>query len=172
MGIIEYFIAIFIGLTIVCLTGFVASPNKRFLKILENEEGVSAEAMMIWGVIPIGTMFLGSKPLNLEQLRFYELEPPEEIKQLYMHHSGNVKDMSISERKYLPKFRTKFLTFFIPLIPIRTQIIFNEEKRGIIFREGKFNVIPVEMYWKQAFFILSFSYGSLLILIMILTLLL
>jgi hypothetical protein len=169
MGIVEYILAVFTGLAIVFIIGYAFAPDKKFLKILDDNKVTSAESMMLWGIIPIGTLFLGSKRLSLEQIKFYGLEPPDEIKQMYLHYNDNIKNMSLYEQKFLPRFRTKFLAFIIPLIPLRTQIIFNEENSGIIFREGKFNVIPVEMYWKQAFLILAISYTFILSLIVILS---
>jgi hypothetical protein len=169
MNTVEYFLEIFTGLAIVFILGYILAPDKKFLRILDDAKATSAESMMLWGVIPIGTLFIGSKRLTLDQLEFYGLEPPEEIKKMYLHYSNNIKDMSLYEQKYLPRFRTKFLAFIIPLIPLRTQIIFNEENKGIIFREGKFNVIPVEMYWKQAFLILAISYTFIFVLIVILS---
>ena len=158
MSLERYILMIFISLSFIFIVGYIIAPDKKFLRVLDNAMATSAESMMLWGFIPIGTLFLGSKRLTLEQLKFYGLEPPEEIKQIYLDYNDNIRDIPRYKRKYLPRFRTKFLAFFIPLIPLRTQLIFNEENEGIIFREGKFNAIPVEMYWKQVFLILAISY--------------
>ncbi|EMR74497.1 hypothetical protein MBGDF03_00806 [Thermoplasmatales archaeon SCGC AB-540-F20] len=165
MDIVYYIVGIFTDLAIVCAIGYALVPDKKFPKIKENKKVSGADSVNF-----IGTILYGFRPLDEKQLKFYGLEPPDEIRELYKKYNNNVKEMSLSERKYLPKFKTKFISLLFPLIPLRTQVIFNEVGDGIF--ESKFNAIPVEIHWKQAFGILAISYTSLLLIVVILDLLL
>jgi len=153
MNTTEYIVFFFAILAIYFIIAYIFIPDKKFLEPLENKNAKSADSMMLWGIIPIGTLFLGSRRLDKEQLEYYGLTPDINYEQIIPG--------------YLPRFRTKFLALFIPLIPLRTQIIFNEENKGIFFREGKFYAIPVKMYWKQVYSILSCSYSLILLIIIV-----
>jgi len=151
MNSFEYFIIFFASLTISFIILYAFIPNKKFSEPLEYNKAKSADSMMLYGIIPLGTLFLGSRRLDKEQLEYYGL-------------SSNIDYDKINPWT-LPRFRTKFLAIVLPLLPLRTQIMINEEKEGLIFRKAEFYAIPVKMHWKQVFSVLSWSYTIMLILI-------
>jgi hypothetical protein len=67
---------------------------------------------------------------------------------------------------YWPKatIKTTFITVLFPLIPLETQIVFNETP-GIFSKE--FQLIPIKMCWKQVFSILATSYLSITIILIL-----
>lgn len=151
-----YFFIFFAIIVIIFLILYAFIPNKKYLEPLDYKKAKSAESMMLYGIIPIGTLFLGSRRLDKEQLEYYGLLPDIDFEKI--HPST------------LPRFRTKFLAFVLPLIPLRTQIMINEEKEGLIFRKAEFYAIPVKMHWKQVFSVLSWSYAIMFTLIIVICL--
>lgn len=149
-------------ITSICVIGYFVSPDKKFLKVLENKTPKGASSINL-----IGTVMYGSKPLTREQLKYYGLEPTEWHEEYYKKYGSDLRDLPFSMRKYFPQIRTKFISIFFPLIPLQSQVVFNIEDLGI---EERFNAIPVELYWKQVFFILSFSYGSMLVIAILISL--
>lgn len=145
-------------LTCICIVGYLVSPDKKFLKVLENKIPKGAHSINL-----IGTVMYGSKLLTKEQLKHYGLEISSWHKKYYEEYGPYLKGLPLSMRKFFPQIQTTFISFIFPLIPLRSQIVFNieEDKSDPDFKK-KFNAIPIELYWKQAFFILSLSYGSLL----------
>jgi len=149
-----YFVMyLFLFLSILALF-YIAVPNKRFIEVLEDREPKSGDVMMIWGLIPVGTLFLGSRRLDRKQYEYYGFNE-------FCSYDSVPQNL-------LPRIRTLFIAFIIPLLPLRSQIIFNEEKKGIIFRETGFNAIPIKMCWNQVFSVLIWSYAIIAIIIILL----
>jgi len=146
MDILSFFYFLFGSIAVLCFIGYLISKDKRFLEVLPNKKASGASTVNL-----IGTAIYGSKILDAEQLRFYGFEVADGI--------------TIP----LVKFKTKFISIVFPLIPLRTQVIFDEQSLGL---ETKFYAMPVKMYWKQAFKILTISYTSLLLIIIIVPLVL
>jgi len=127
-----FFLALFGIITLICFLGVLLSPNKRFLKMLDNKKGST-----VYRVNGFGTCMYGWKVLDEEQMRFYGFQLVEQGGKWYYP---------------IARFKTIFLAgFWIPFIPLKTQIIID---RG----DGSFYPFPVEMYWKQAFTILTITY--------------
>lgn len=125
----------FVGITILCFILFLLIPDKKYLEI--SGKGGST----VYRINGFGTCMYGRKILDEEQLQYYGFEQFE--------HEGKM---------YWPPaiFKTIFITaLWIPLIPIKTQIIIDRNEN---WHDDSFYAIPVKMYWKQAFAILSFSY--------------
>jgi hypothetical protein len=141
MSILDYIIYVFAFITILCIVSYVLSKDKRFLEIQPDKKSSGASTVNL-----IGTAIYGLKKLDREQL----------------YHYG----FNLSETNYvaLATYKTKFISVIFPLIPLRTQIVFNEHPEGM---SKQFYAIPVKMYWKQAFGILSVSYTSILIILII-----
>jgi hypothetical protein len=146
MDTLSFFYFLFGSIAVLCFIGYLISKDKRFLEVLPNKNASGSSTVNL-----IGTAIYGSKLLDAEQLRFYGFEVADGI--------------TIP----LVKFKTKFISIVFPLIPLRTQVIFDEQSLGL---ETKFYAMPVKMYWKQAFKILTISYTSLLLIIVIVPLIL
>jgi len=155
------FIIFFSSLALLCIIGYALVPDKKFLKILENKKASGAHSVNL-----IGTAIYGWKVLEKDQLTFYGIEPSDWHLERYKHYGEKLRGISFSERKHFPQIQTKFISLLFPFIPLRSQVIFNVEDRGL---EKQFNALPIEMYLKQAFFILSVSYKSLILIAIILT---
>ncbi len=158
------FVIFFALLATICVVGFAFSKEKKFPRILENKNASSANSINL-----IGTAFYGWKLLSKEQLEYYGLDPTDWHKQKYSEYGQDLKGLSLSERKFFPGFQTKFISILFPIIPVRSQIIFNKQDMGM---ESRFNAIPIQLYWKQAFGILAISYTSLLVITVILKIIL
>jgi len=154
MGIFTMVVLFFLGITILCIIGYVLAPKKRFLEILENNKASGTTSFNL-----VGTSMYGWKMLDEKQLKYYGLEPNELNKELYKKYGSTMKGIPFYEQKHIPKFKTKFISIIYPLFPLATQVVFNEEEGGL---ETSFYAIRVRMYWKQSFGIMAISYGNLL----------
>jgi hypothetical protein len=123
---------IFGGITLLCFIGFIVTPNKKYLKMLDSKKGST-----VYRVNGFGTCMYGRKILDADQMSFYGFEPIENKGKWYYP---------------IARFKTIFISaLWIPFIPFKTQIIIDRE-------DSSFYALPVETYWRQAFAILTVTY--------------
>jgi hypothetical protein len=135
--------AIFGIISAVSMIAYFLIPRK-FLEVTDNRPKGGMN-----NALGIGTLRYGFQKLTSK-----------EQEQYYINFNYDI-NKKIPKSAY-PKFTTKFFTgLAIPIIPLNSQITYNERGTGMGW---EFNAIPIKMNWKQVFKIYAVSYGILVVL--------
>ena len=151
---IETFVIVFLVLFLFCIIGYFVSTEKQYLQLT----GESSSAGNT--VNGCGTWMYGGKVLDKEQLQIYGIDILEHEKYYYLKLNEEQEEY-LNIKEPIVKFKTVFVAlFFIPFVPLKTQIVIKKDN-------DEFYLFPTEMYWKQSFSVLSFTYFGLFLIFLL-----
>lgn len=128
-----------------------------------TEEFIHAKRYSKSLFLGVGVDFYGHQFLTKDQIKHHNIKLDNS---LYNREKilNNFDKATFLEKMKLPKIKTKFFVFIVPLIPLGSEIQYNETPNtsgGYVYQ-----FIPVKLNWKQTLKIMSLSYTGLLIIIL------